>query len=43
MSVLRLLTIEELCKGSGLIMPSPEASSRRTFITLRDAAAAQKR
>lgn len=42
-SVLRILTIEQLCKGSGLIMPSPKASSSRSYITLKDAAAAQKR
>ncbi|CAM9854731.1 unnamed protein product [Ectocarpus sp. 12 AP-2014] len=38
---LRTLTAEELCKGKGLIMP--KASSRGSFITLTDAAAAQNR
>eukprot|EP00903_Cladosiphon_okamuranus_P005349 g5345.t1 len=40
---LRVLTIEQLCKGNGLIMPGPKAFSTRSFITLTDAASAQNR
>lgn len=41
--VFRILTVEQQCKGNGLIMPSPKAFSARSFITLADAAAAQNR